>query len=52
MNGCDVRNLNAETLKEYTLFANAAATLCVAKRGAIPAMPDLNSVEELLKKES
>ena len=31
-------------------FACAAASLCVEKRGAIPAMPTLNDVEERLKR--
>ena len=35
---------------EYTRFGNAAASLCVEKRGAIPAMPDLFQVEERMGK--
>ena len=31
-------------------FACAAASLCVEKRGAIPAMPTLNDVEERLRR--
>lgn len=35
-------------LKDYVRFANAAAMLCVGKRGAIPAMPDLQEINDLL----
>ena len=34
--------------KEYLDFANAVAGLCVEKRGAIPAMPTLEQVENEL----
>ena len=33
-------------LKEYVRFGNAVASLCVEKKGAIPAMPTLAQVEE------
>jgi len=33
---------------EIAKFANAAAALCVTKRGAIPAMPQLNAIVKLL----
>lgn len=33
----------------FARFANAAASLCVGRRGAIPAMPRLNEVEEKLR---
>lgn len=35
-----------EELKEYVRFGNAVASLCVEKKGAIPAMPSLAQVEE------
>lgn len=35
-------------LEEYGRFANAAATLCVGKRGAIPALPVLSQIQTLL----
>ena len=41
------------TLKEavsFARFANALASLCVEKRGGIPAMPSLDKVEERLQK--
>lgn len=38
--------LTMDELVEYTRFGNAAASLCVEKRGAIPAMPDLRQAEE------
>ena len=43
---------NAETLEEleaYARFGNAVASLCVEKRGAIPAMPDLRRAEERME---
>lgn len=38
--------LTQEELKEFARFGNAVASLCVEKRGAIPAMPELKQVEE------
>ena len=38
--------LTKEDLIEYVRFGNAVASLCVEKKGAIPAMPDLIRVEE------
>ncbi len=38
----------AEKLTEYVRFANAAAMLCLGKRGGIPGMPNLHQVNELL----
>lgn len=35
-----------EELKEYVGFGNAVASLCVEKKGAIPAMPSLSEVKE------
>lgn len=36
-------------LKEYVRFGNAVASLCVEKKGAIPAMPVLTEVEERME---
>lgn len=41
-----LEELTKEELAEYARFANAAASLCVEKKGAIPAMPELPKVEE------
>lgn len=41
--------LTIKELAEYTRFGNAVASLCVEKRGAIPAMPGLSQVEERLE---
>ena len=38
--------LTQEDLKEFARFGNAVASLCVEKKGAIPAMPELAQVEE------
>nr|WP_294493297.1 carbohydrate kinase [uncultured Mediterraneibacter sp.] len=40
--------LGLNELEEAARFGNAVAGLCVEKRGAIPAMPDLQQVEERL----
>lgn len=39
---------NFENLIDCARYGNAAATLCVSKRGAITALPDCESVENLL----
>lgn len=41
--------LTLEELKEFARFGNAVASLCVERKGAIPAMPDLAEVKERLK---
>lgn len=38
--------LTIRELEEYARFANAAASLCVEKKGAIPAMPCMAKVAE------
>ncbi len=40
--------LGASQLQDFTGFANAVASLCVQKRGGIPAMPTLEMVREFL----
>ena len=42
-------DLTLEELEAYTRFGNAVASLCVEKRGAIPAMPDLRRAEERME---
>lgn len=39
-----------EELKEYVRFGNAVASLCVEKKGAIPAMPELSQVKERMER--
>ena len=41
--------LTQEDLKEFARFGNAVASLCVEKKGAIPAMPTLAQVEKQIK---
>lgn len=41
------QDLSERESVDYVVFANAVATHCVQKRGAIPAMPDLDSVMKL-----
>lgn len=40
------REVTLEEAKTFVRFANAAASLCVEKRGAIPAMPALDAINE------
>ena len=42
--------LDRGAIEEIITFASAVASLCVTKKGAIPAMPDLKSVIELINK--
>lgn len=44
-----LEELTKEELIKCAKFGNAVASLCVEKRGAIPAMPDLWQVEERLR---
>ena len=41
--------LTIRELEEYARFANAAASLCVEKKGAIPAMPCMAQVRERMR---
>lgn len=41
--------LRETEVKEFTVFANAVASLCVQKRGGIPAMPFMNEVTDFLR---
>lgn len=45
-----ISNLSDSELKEIVLFGNAAGSLTTTKKGAIPAMPNYNSVCELIDK--
>lgn len=45
-----LQELAKEELVEYARFGNAVASLCVEKKGAIPAMPTLAQAKERLKK--
>ena len=47
--GKKIDNLTLEELTEYARFGNAVASLCVEKKGAIPAMPELSQVEKKLE---
>ncbi|MFI3142224.1 MAG: carbohydrate kinase [Clostridia bacterium] len=42
-------NLTLKKLEEYTRFANAVASLCIEKYGAIPAMPSVDKVLKRIK---
>lgn len=47
--GCRPEDVTADQAEDFLVFANAVATLCVQKRGGIPAMPRLPEVLELYK---
>ena len=42
--------LSLNELDNFARFGNAVASLCVEKKGAIPAMPDLSEVEKRVKR--
>lgn len=42
--GKSLEQLNLKNIKEFARFANAVASLCVEKRGAIPALPNIEQV--------
>ncbi len=44
--------LEVPVLDEMLTFSNAVASLCTAKKGAIPAMPDLEQVKALINSRS
>ena len=48
LKGAPINELNIDTITGYVRFANAAAALCVTKRGAIPAMPSEDDINQLL----
>lgn len=48
--GVELDQLTIEELGGFVKFGNALASLCVEKRGGIPAMPELVAVEERLSK--
>lgn len=47
--GKQPKELTKNELERYAWFSNAVGSLCVEKRGAIPAMPTLIEVEERLR---
>lgn len=46
--GKRLEELSLSELKEYARFGNAVASICVERKGAIPAMPNLRQVESRL----
>lgn len=46
--GKSVESFSLEELKQCVTYANAVASICVSKRGAIPAMPTREEVEQRL----
>jgi len=47
--GEKLEKINLSRAQELARFANAAAALCVTKRGAIPAMPRLSEVKQMME---
>lgn len=50
--GKELDELDPDAIKEMAMFANACGALSGAKEGAIPSMPELSEIEELMKKET
>lgn len=48
-NGLIINNISLHQAKYYLTYANAVATLCVGRSGAIPAMPSSAEVNEFLR---
>lgn len=48
VSGLRPNELSEAQLLDFTEFANAVASLCVQKRGGIPAMPKINMVRDFL----
>jgi fructokinase len=48
LTGLRPNELDEAQLREFTKFANAVASLCVQKRGGIPAMPTISMVNDFL----
>ncbi|WP_294549782.1 carbohydrate kinase [uncultured Pseudoflavonifractor sp.] len=48
--GLSPQEMTLEKAAEFARFANMAASLCIGRRGAIPAMPTLAEVESRLRK--
>lgn len=42
-------DMSLQEASEFAKYGNAVASLCVEKRGAIPAMPALDKIQERLK---
>lgn len=51
VSGLRPNELSELQLHDFTEFANAVASLCVQKRGGIPAMPTISMVKEFLDQE-
>lgn len=47
--GLSPREMTAERAAEFARFANAAASVCIGRRGAIPALPTLAEVKARLE---
>lgn len=48
VSGLRPNDLGEAQLHDFTEFANAVASLCIQKRGGIPAMPTISMVEDFL----
>jgi fructokinase len=44
----EVNNIDIPLLESSVIFANAVAAICTTRRGAIPAMPDISQVSDLI----
>lgn len=49
LKGIPIDNLDYGILVDYVRFSNAAAALCITKRGAIPAMPTEDEIKRFIE---
>lgn len=45
---CEVSNIDISLLETSIIFANAVAAICTTRRGAMPAMPNISEVSDLI----
>lgn len=45
---CEVSNIDISLLETSIIFASAVAAICTTRRGAIPAMPNISEVSDLI----
>lgn len=50
VSGIALEEITMETMSEYIYYANAVASLCIEKAGAIPAMPTVEEVAKRIKR--
>lgn len=49
VSGAALDDISMDTMAQYVHYANAVASICIERAGAIPGMPTIDEVEERLK---